>query len=277
VAVFESTARGDNPCGDGRPKQRGGDLLEAIMSAAVTGAAYVEAMNRDPTDREYRRAFLSVALALVPPQGSVFDFGSGPGIDAKQYADAGLRVRAYDSDAAMCEYFARHCAAEIAAGSVRLDTRTYPDFLRFRAGTNDAAVDLIVANFAPLNLVADLPPLFAKFSAMLKPQGKLLVSVLNPFFRGLLKSRRWWAQLPRLLWQGRYTTRLHGSIPVTRWLPGRLARQAAPLFELTSIYAPETAPAGRPPRQVTFSRSGEWPQIAATQFLFLQFQRKTGI
>lgn len=237
------------------------------MSTAVTGAAYVEAMNRDPTDREYRRAFQNLALSLAPPNGSVFDFGSGPGIDAKHYADAGLRVQAYDSDPAMCEYFTRHCAAEIAAGSVRLDTRPYPDFLRFRSGPRDTSVDLIVANFAPLNLVTDLPPLFAKFSALLKPQGKLLVSVLNPFFLGLLKSRQWWAHLPHLLWKGGYTTRLHGSIPVTRWLPGRLARQAAPHFELTSIYAPDTASAGNPPKP--------WPRMAATQFLFLQFQCTT--
>jgi SAM-dependent methyltransferase len=247
------------------------------MNTEVTGAAYVEAMNRDPKDREYRRAFLNLALTLVRSQGSVFDFGSGPGIDAKAYADAGLRVGAYDVNADMVEYFARHCTAEIAAGSVRLNTGTYADFLRSQRVPGGTGIDLIVANFAPLNLIDDLPPLFAKFAAMLNSEGKLLVSVLNPFFRELRKSRRWWTRLPHLLWHGRYTKPLHGVIPVTRWLPGRLAREAAAFFELTAIYAPETALTGQSPRRVTFSAPGDWTRIAATQFLFLQFHRRTTV
>ena len=59
------------------------------MNAAVTGAIYVDAMNRDPTDRECRRAFVNLALSLAPVGGHVFDFGSGPGIDAKLYAESG--------------------------------------------------------------------------------------------------------------------------------------------------------------------------------------------
>lgn len=241
------------------------------MSAAVTGVAYVEAMNRDPVDAEYRRAFLSLALTLAPPRGSVFDFGSGPGIDARHYAEAGLRVEAYDIDAVMCEYFARHCAAEIAAGTVRLHTGAYEDFLH--SPRTQGGIDLIVANFAPINLVADLPPLFAKFAAMSKPGGKLLLSVLNPFFHGLLGSPRWLARLPRLLWHGKYTTKLHGIIPVTRWHPSTLAREAAPSFTLTSVHAPYTTPPARPPRRVILIEPGGWKHVAATQFLFLEFQR----
>lgn len=243
------------------------------MNAEVTGAAYVEAMNRDPTDREYRRAFQHLVRSLVPPHGSVFDFGSGPGIDAKCYAGAGLRVGAYDVDASMCEYFTRYCAAEIAAGSVRLHTGSYADFLRSAGMPDRNGVDLITANFAPLNLVAELPPLFAKFAAMLNTDGNLLVSVLNPFFHELLKSRRWWAGLPRLILSGSYTVPLHGVIPVTRWLPGRLVQQAAPFFRLTAMYAPRTTPTEQPLPRVRLSAPGDWPRIAATQFLFLQLQR----
>lgn len=246
------------------------------MNGAVTGAAYVEVMNRDPADREYRRAFQSLALTLVRSRGRVFDFGSGPGIDAKHYASAGLKVDAYDIDAAMREYFANHCAAEIAAGAVQLKTSTYTEFLHSPESLDGAALDLIVANFAPLNLVADLPPLFEKFAAMLNPDGALLVSVLNPFFQALVRSRRWWVHLPRLIWQGNYTTRLHGITPVTRWLPQSLARQALPFFDLTAIYAPQIAAAGEPPRRVRGFAPRDWPCVAASQFLFLQFGQRIG-
>jgi len=241
------------------------------VNAAVTGAVYVDAMNRDATDREFRRAFVNLALTLVPVGGRVFDFGSGPGTDAKHYAGSGLHVGAYDVDIEMCDYFAVNCAAEIASGSVQLNTGPYPDFLRtsdLRAG---ADVDLIVSNFAPLNLVDDLPPLFAKFATMLGANGQLLVSVLNPFFH-LMASGRRWLRFPELLCRGRYTTHLHGVIPVTRWLPGRMARLARPFFELTAIHVPATDRPGQPPKRLNPSGLCA-PRNATTQFLFLQFQR----
>src|SRR5262249_3248888 len=148
------------------------------MSAHVTGAAYVEAMSLDPADHEYRRAFQQLVLQQVPRGGLVFDFGCGPGIDARDYARLGRRVRAYDEDVRMTDYFRRHCAAELAAGAVQLDPGTYADFLR--AAHRD--VDLVAANFAPMNLVLQLPPLFAKFASMLKPEGRVIASVLNPCF-----------------------------------------------------------------------------------------------
>ena len=183
----------------------------------------------------------------------------------------GLRVGAYDVDTAMCEYFAIHCAAEIASGSVQLNTGPYQDFLRspdLRAGDG---VDLVVSNFAPLNLVGDLAPLFLKFAAMLGANGQLLISVLNPFFH-LMTSGSRWMRFPELLWRGRYTTQLHGVIPVTRWLPGRLARIARPFFELTAIHVPVSDPPGCPPTRLNPSVLCA-PRHAATQFLFLQFHR----
>jgi hypothetical protein len=156
---------------------------------------------------------------------------------------------------------------------VQTSATTYQEFLRSHPVPGGAGVDLIVANFAPLNLVADLPPLFAKFAAMSNAEGKVLVSVLNPFFHELLKSRGGWTRLPRLLLTGRYTKQLHGVIPVVRWLPGRLARQAAPFFRLAATYAPATAQTGQLPQRVAWSAPGDWARIAATQFLFLQFER----
>jgi len=43
-------------------------------------------------------------------------------------------------------------------------------------------VDLITSNFAPLNLIEDLPELFEKFHALTGPGGRVLASVLSPVF-----------------------------------------------------------------------------------------------
>jgi SAM-dependent methyltransferase len=179
-------------------------------------------------------------------------------------------VSAFDVDPAMQDYFSKYCETEIAAGRVRLLSGSYCDFLG--AGMHECRpLDLITTNFAPLNLVADLPPLFARFAASLKTDGKLLVSVLNPYFHDLWKSRKWWLRAPRLAVEGRFTTRLHGNIPVTRWLTGRLARQAGPYFTLASIYTPDIAAPGDPPVRVRLANPRDWRRIAATQFLFMVF------
>jgi SAM-dependent methyltransferase len=243
------------------------------VTAALTGAEYVAEMARDPLDREYRRAFLELALALVPSRGSVFDFGSGPGLDARIYARAGLRVSAFDTDPSMCEYFSRHCAKEIAAGAVQLRAGTYADFLD-TAAVHAAGFDLIVANFAPLNLVAEPRELFARFFTMAHSEGRLLVSVLNPFFRGLLFSRQWWRGLARLFIQGRYTAMAHENTPVTRWRPARLAQQAASYFDLEAVHVPMAANPGHAPRRFSKVSPIDWKCLLATQFLFMQFRRR---
>jgi SAM-dependent methyltransferase len=241
------------------------------VQATPTGAAYVEAMERDPRDREYRRAFQRLALSLVDRHGSMFDFGSGPGIDSRHYARAGRHVHAYDVDAGMCSYFEKHCASEIAAGSIRLHGGGYGEFLT-SAQPSAGSMDLVVSNFAPLNLVAELPPLFEKFSSMLGAEGRVLVSVLNPFFGGLMRSRGWWLGLPALLITGRYTAKLHGILPVTRWQPARLARAAAPRFKLAAIHVTDGS-ADRTPRRFTRLSPRAWLAITGSEFLFLQFER----
>jgi SAM-dependent methyltransferase len=241
------------------------------VSAHVAGAGYVEAMERDPADREYRRAFLELALTRVAPGGRIFDFGCGPGIDARHYAAAGLRVGAYDVDPAMREYFSAHCAEEIRTGAIRVQTGDYADFLRAARIEGGDGVDLIVANFAPLNLIDEPRALFARFVTMLNPKGSLLLSVLNPWFHLLRESRRRWLRLPQLLVRGRYDTRLHGVTPVTRWLPRQLAREAAPHFALTAAYAPDTR--GVTPARRVSSILRQPAALTATQFLFLQFER----
>ena len=89
------------------------------MSSAeriITGSDYVAALSARASDRRYRAHFQKVTLGLVPEGGALFDFGSGPGIDARYYAEHGRRVSAYDVDPLMCAHFAAHCADFIDRG-----------------------------------------------------------------------------------------------------------------------------------------------------------------
>src|SRR5215470_3820163 len=86
----------------------------------VAGAEYVSAINARASDRRYRAAFQSVALTLAPPGAAILDFGAGPGLDARVYAEQGRRVYAYDVDARMCDYFQGYCRELISAGTVSL-------------------------------------------------------------------------------------------------------------------------------------------------------------
>jgi SAM-dependent methyltransferase len=238
------------------------------MNELVTGRAYVEAISAIDTDRAYRAAFLDLALSLLVPRAAIFDFGCGPGLDAHVYLDRGHEVHAYDVDPGMCATFRETCAREMLMHRAHLLEGPYDDFLHAKS---EPKFDLVTSNFAPVNLVPSPAALFRKLAGMLKSDGRVLISVLNPLHGGDLQYGWWWRGLPLLLLRGHYS--VQGSqAPITRWLPGCLAAQAGPAFELQAVYAP-SAVVGIPPRRVNLAHPSDWPAVSAARFLFLQLRR----
>jgi SAM-dependent methyltransferase len=238
------------------------------MNALVTGRAYVEAISALDADRAYRAAFVDLALSLVAPRARIFDFGCGPGLDASAYLARGHEVHAYDIDADMCATFRETCGREMLMARAHLVEGTYDAFL---ASASEPVFDLVTANFAPVNLVPAPAALFRKFAALLKPGGHVLVSVLNPLYRGDLRYAWWWAGLPRLLARGHYSVP-GAQAPITRWLPGELAAQAGAAFGPSAIYSP-SAQAGVAPRRMHAGNPADRAASCAARFLFLQLQR----
>lgn len=242
------------------------------MNTLVSGEAYVAAINERNSDRASRRAFQHLALSLTRAGGSVFDFGAGPGLDARVYAEHGLHVGAYDVDPEMRAYFSRHCAALPLSGSVRSNAGSYSDFLRETTLAGGVNVELITANFGPLNLVPDAGELFQKFAQMLTVDGRVLASVLNPFFVGDLRYGWWWRNLPRLWSNGEYSI-LGAQAPITRWTPQRLAAMVSPGFALEAVYADRPASGS----QALPARLGlhlfDLPALASCRFIFMLFHR----
>jgi SAM-dependent methyltransferase len=243
----------------------------------VTGAEYVEQITARESDRRARAAFRELVLKLARPGATLFDFGAGTGLDARFYAEHGFNVVAYDVDSRMCEFFTAHCRDLIEAGRVRLDCAGYRDFLGRSSLDVGGSVDLITSNFAPLNLIADLPELFAKFHALTAPHGAVLASVLSPYFLGDLKYRWWWRNLLPLVRDGRYF--VPGSqAPIFRRRLADFAVQSAPYFTLASVFRGLPAPGTRGAPGIDLRRGGRgaWVRLTTCRFMFLLFARHSG-
>jgi SAM-dependent methyltransferase len=237
---------------------------------AVTGAEYVRHLTRHDADRRARDAFRAVALDLAPPGGALFDFGAGTGMDARWFAERGFRVDAYDVDESMCDYFEAECRDLIAAGRVRLERGRYAEFLRRER--DGPRADLAISNFAPFSLVDDVAELFAALDRIVKPGGKVLASVLNPYYLAEMRLLGWWRRLPRLWRDGCY--RWPGPHrPVIRRRLGCFASASAPYFRLTQVHRGLTSRRGARPPAVDASRPMAWTTALTARFMFLQFEK----
>ncbi|HTC45448.1 MAG TPA: methyltransferase domain-containing protein [Steroidobacteraceae bacterium] len=235
------------------------------LQRTPVGAQYVSQITAQESDRRARAAYRELVLRTVPAGAALFDFGAGPGIDARFFGERGFTVDAYDVDPRMRKFFAEHCAQLMAGGRVRLDGRSYAHFLTGTTPEPRQCVDLVLSNFAPLNLVDDLGGLFEKFHALTAPQGKVLASVLNPCFIAELRSRWWWRGAPRL-WRDGELFLPGPQAPHYRRLLRHYRAASAPHFQLSRVYGCDLRRGGRLAPL----------QLAACRYLFLLFERSAG-
>jgi SAM-dependent methyltransferase len=240
----------------------------------VTGAQYVRQITASESDRRARSAFQNLVLQVAPPGAALFDFGAGTGMDARFYAERGFTVLAYDVDPQMREFFALHCRDLIDSGRITLHGGGYRDFIAGGVG-GVRGVDLITSNFAPLNLIEDLPELFAKFHALTGPGGRVLASVLSPYFVGDLKYGWWWGNLLRL-WRDGYFAVRGAQAPIVRRRLADFAARSAPYFTLTRVFRglpplPERDCAGVDAGRDTLSAA---LRVSTCRFMFLLFEKR---
>jgi SAM-dependent methyltransferase len=242
-----------------------------------TGAVYFQRITAREVNRRVRSRFQELVLRLAPPGARLFDFGAGPGIDARFFAERGFTVEAYDVDPGMCEFFNTYCRELIDSTRVILDCSGYREFLSRTSTLSGHPADLVISNFAPLNQVDELPELFAKFHALTTPTGKLLLSVLTPYFIGDMKTRWWWRNAPRLWRTGCVSMRTDGAPPHTRRRLAVLRAAGLPHFELTRVFPGATPNSERHPDGIDVSRPGRWVwlHLVRSQFMFLLFEKRT--
>ena len=233
------------------------------LKLTPAGAAYVSQITAQESDRRARAAFQDLVLRIAPPGAHLFDFGAGPGIDARIFAGRGFTVGAYDVDPRMAEFFTAHCRDAIQSGRVSLARGSYRQFLAGAAPDAEHRAQLVISNFAPLNLVDDLRELFVKFDALTGPRGQVLASVLNPCFLSEMRARWWWRRAPRL-WRDGELFLPGPQAPHYRRLLRHFRTVSAPYFRLTHVFA------GMPP--IRDERSGRL-QIARARYMFLLFDK----
>jgi SAM-dependent methyltransferase len=243
------------------------------LQQTPAGANYVSQITAQLSDRRTRSTFRDLVLSIAPPGAHLFDFGAGPGIDALFFAERGFTIDAYDIDPRMREFFADHCQELIDSGRVKLDGSDYQEFLAH--GTTDSIrlADLVISNFAPLNLVDDLRALFGKFHALTRPKGKVLASVLTPCFIGDMRSRLWWRGAPRLWREGELF--LPGpQAPYYRRLLRNFRAVSAPHFTLNRVFRGIPTSRGHS-KGIDLQRDSRlaWLHIAKCRYMFLLFEK----
>jgi SAM-dependent methyltransferase len=251
------------------------DALDRGTDRIVTGAEYVAQITARESDRRARAAFRDLVLRIAPAGATLFEFGAGTGMDARFYAERGFSVWAYDVDPQMCEFFTAHCREQMATGRVALETGLYRNFLARPRPGDGRRVDLVTANFAPLNLIDNLQELFAKFHALTAPGGKVLASVLSPYFLGDARYRWWWRNLPSLAREGRFAV-AGSQAPIVRRRLADFAAQSTPYFKLERVFRGLPARRARPAEGIAVGGGtrGAWLRLTTCRFMFLLFARR---
>lgn len=236
------------------------------------GAQYVRQMTANESDRNVRSAFRELVLSIAPPGAALFDFGAGPGVDARFFAERGFTVDGYDVDPRMRDFFTDHCRELIDSGRVALDGSAYRDFLTHRPADSQRRADLVISNFAPLNLVDDLRELFLKFHTLTAPGGKVLASVLSPWFIGDLRGRLWWRGAPRL-WRDGELFLPGPQAPHYRRLLSHFRSVCAPHFQLSRVFRGMKPSADNRSNGVDPTHGFAWLHAARCRYVFLLFEK----
>ncbi|WP_233842560.1 methyltransferase domain-containing protein [Dyella sp. 2HG41-7] len=187
-----------------------------------TGEHYHVFIQTSRRDRRVRSQFQSMVLSRLAKGADILDFGAGTGIDAKTYAANGHATFVYEPSEAMRDYLTQHCREEIARNTV------------VEIGWPLACkVHAVTANFAVLNHIDDHVTLFKDLSRVVRKDGFVLASMLNPFYLGDARYGWWRKNLVNLLRHGRYA--IPSESRIHRFTPRVVAHAAAPYFRLERV------------------------------------------
>ena len=172
---------------------------------------------------------------------TLLEIGCGTGAEAIHLASRGISIVATDAAPAMVAQL----EAKLKAGgpTAHLAARITPVVLpaaelgRLNAGFGRARFDGAYSSFGPLNCEPDLGPVVEALAQLVKPGGKVVVSLINRF---CLWETAWYlgARQPGKAfrrWAGRSEATVRSAwqderITIYYWAPGQVERAFAPYF-----------------------------------------------
>lgn len=246
-------------------------------------SSYDREVARDPGYWWTRAAFRQFVADEVPVGSTLLDFGCGTGLDAAWYAKRGYQVAVYDNSAGMLAQLRTRCAEEISSGTVVLIEMSYEDFLS--GADASPAVDAVVANFAVLNQIQKPSHLFYALEKRLRTGGRVIVSVLNPFYWQDVQRRIWWKHY----WESRGLglIRSRGAdVDTFRHFISKMKRAVRPDFRFVKqasvralVRQVDSEDAWSDPRSLSERVERRWwkrfPLNRLGQFIFLAFRSET--
>jgi SAM-dependent methyltransferase len=241
-----------------------GDVRRTSAYYDRTASEYDRQVEGLAVNRTIRDAFRPRVSELAGPAGAIVDFGCGTGTDAAWYAARGHHVVAYDISAGMVNVLRSVHADTVARGQIVPVAGSLDDLDQVLRPL--APVDAIAANFAVLNHVRDLEPLFRVLSSHVRPGGSLVASLLNPVLLADMRQRWWWRGALQSLRSGAIAFR--GDVTTYRHYVRAVRRAARPHLELAEV--------GRSDAEGRWS-SGHvgWREAMKQQFVFVVLRKNS--
>ncbi|HYP38813.1 MAG TPA: class I SAM-dependent methyltransferase [Chloroflexia bacterium] len=196
----------------------------------------------NPVARWTRARSLAALDTAFGPGDTLLELGCGTGSEAIHLASRGANIVATDAAPAMVAQL----EAKLKAGgsAANLAGRITPIVLpagelgRLTTDFESAHFDGAYSSFGPLNCEPDLGPVVDALAQLVKPGGKVVVSLINRF---CLWETAWYlaARQPRKAfrrWPGRSEATVRGAwqderITIYYWTPGQVERAFSPYFK----------------------------------------------
>lgn len=209
---------------------------------AVAGR-YDEETERNPVVVWARRESQRLLLGRFPAGNLLLELGCGTGVEAVALARRGLRLVATDPSEAMLARAAVRVRGACLLGSIQLRHLGAAQVASLLAEFGSAGFDGAYSGFGPLNCEPDLGRTAAALHTLIRPGGRLVVSLINRFhpfeaawyaahgdFRRA--SRRWGGYA-----EGTVSPNLPHRVPTRYYTPRAFARRMAPFFRLVDCRA----------------------------------------
>ena len=168
---------------------------------------------------------------------NVLDLGGGTGKDLRWLIESGYKVRFCEPAINMRNIAIDMNSHELKSERITFTNDYQSDFRNWTPETFDIQFDAVLANFAVLNSIDDLPLLFQKIAMVLKPGGHIVANILDTTRLGRFKY--YFKNFLAAFFRGGkpvLVTRQH-SIEHTAWLhtPGYITKSSAATFVVKNV------------------------------------------